>query len=233
VESYTISRWKKVLTKGKVHGKVTYNGAGVGGATVQAYDGLVTTTAADGSYTLTDVPFGSYSLKAQKVIGGVFDSGSAVINLSSADLAANIALQAPPDRYRKVQLYVDFYGVDDENWPSSDEINNPGPEYYELEVGPDRPTNLKKLEYKWGGELRVEYQIVATLKANNDVEIGVWCQLYEGTDEDTDDLDGTSLMSFNVPAEQAIGGTLRTDNTDEGGDWSQLAVTAKNVRNNA
>jgi hypothetical protein len=233
VETYTISRWKKVLTKGKVHGLVTCNGAGVGGATVQAYDGKVTTTAVDGSYTLTDVPFGSYSLKAQKVIGGVFDSGSTVINLSSADLAANIALQAPPDRYRKVQLYVDFYGVDDESWPWSDEINNPGPEYYELELGPDRLTNVKKLEYKWGGELRVEYQIVATLLANNDVEIGVWCQLYEGTDEDTDDLDGTSLMSFKVPAEQAVGSTLRTDNTDEGGDWSQLAVTAKNVRNNA
>jgi hypothetical protein len=231
VETYTVSRWKKVLTKGKVHGRVTYQGQPVGGASVQVYDGKSTATAADGTYTLVDVPFGNYALKAQKVIDGVLASSSSTVILNQADLPVDISLQAPPDRYRLVQLYVDFYGVDDESWPFSDEINDPGPEYYELELGPDKPTNTQNLTYKWGGEVRVEYDITCRLLVNNDVDVEVQCRLYEGTSEDTDDLDGTSSMTFSVPRDQAVGNTLRTDNTDEGGDWSTLAVTVKNAQN--
>ncbi len=231
VETYTVSRWKKVVTKGKVHGRVTYNGQGVGGATVVAYDGKATTTAADGSYTLTDVPLGSYELKAQQVIGSLLCQGTAKINLTSADLAVDIVLQAPDESNRIAQLYVDFYGVDDETF-GDNEIDDPGPEYFEVAVNPNMPVNTLTLpDYHWGGELRVSYKFTCRLLANNDIDVEVQCWLYEGTDESTTDLDGTSSMSFTVPRDQTVGNTLRTDNTDEGGDWCQLAVTVKNTRN--
>ncbi|MBX6371256.1 MAG: carboxypeptidase regulatory-like domain-containing protein [Acidothermus sp.] len=234
IETYTVSRWKRVLTKGRVHGTVSYQGQPVAGATVSLYDGALAITAADGTYTLDNIPFGNYQLRAQKVIDGVLCEANETISLTVADLPKNLALQGPPEENRVAQVYVDFYGVDDEYWPFDDEIDDPGPEYYEVAVNPGNPIGTLVLpDYRWGGEMRVHYTLTFRLLANNDIDVTVQCNLYEGTDEDTTDLDGVSSMEFTVPRDQTIGNTLRTDNTDEGGDWCTLAVSVKNARNTA
>jgi hypothetical protein len=159
LEKYTVSRWKKVLSRGTVSGTVRLDGQPVSGAQVVLYDGMSDFTDGNGNFTLNDVPFGSYQLTASKVINGIYYSKKVSVSLNQATLNLVINLEPPADRYRLAQLYIDFYGREDENWPWSDETTNPSPEYYELELGPDRLTNHKHREYKWGGEARVEYDI--------------------------------------------------------------------------
>jgi len=232
VESYTVSRWKKVLSRGTVRGKVFGEAGPVAGAMVQAYDGKTTFTGADGSYTLNDVPLGSYLLKSSKVIDGVLYSAQVNINLNVADLVADIHLQPPADRYRLAQIFIDFWGRDEENF-GSDEILDPGPEYFELELGPDKLVNSANRTYKWGGEMRVVYKITVRLLVNNTIDVQVQGTLYEGTSEDTSDLDGQGDLTFHAGVGQTSGATLTITNTDEDDDDAGvLTISVKNVRNN-
>jgi hypothetical protein len=114
-ETDTVSRWKQVLTRGAVHGRVTdQHGAPVAGALVIAYDGKSALTGGDGRYELHDVPFGRYELSASRVIDGVLFAARVPIDLQVADLTCDIALQPPADRFRRAQVYLDFWGKDDE-----------------------------------------------------------------------------------------------------------------------
>jgi hypothetical protein len=232
VESYTVSRWKKVLTKGKIRGHV-YDAKGkpLGGALVQVYDGKTTFSAADGSYELDDVPFGTYQLKASKVVDGVLESVQVNVLLGIPQLIVNLFLKEPADRFRIAQVFIDFWGRDDE-WGAADEILDPTPEYLELELSPDKLVNSTHLTYKWGGELRVEYDITVRLLVNYSIDVEVRGYLYEGTDESTDDLDGVGSLTFQSPAGKTAGATLTITNTDEDApDAGVLSIAVKNVRN--
>ena len=142
-------------------------------------------------------------------------------------------LQPPADRYRLAQIFIDFYGRDYEDF-GDDEIENPGPEYFELELGPDKPINSAGRTYKWGGEVRVEYTITVRLLVNNTIDVQVQGTLYEGTGEDTDDLDGTGgVTMFQAAVDQTAGTALTITNTDENDDDAGvLTMSVKNVRNN-
>lgn len=234
IESYTVSRWKKVLTRGTIRGKVfDANGNPVAGALVQVYDGKTTFSASDGSFVLTDVPFGTYMLKSSKVIDGILQSAQVSVTLDVAELVKDIHLQQPADRYRIAQVFIDFWGRDDESWPWDDEITDPAPEYFELELGPDKLVNSAHRTYKWGGEVRVEYDITVRLLVNNTIDVAVQGTLYEGTSEDTNDLDGTGGLTFQCPVSNTAGATLTITNTDEDcPDAGVLSISVKNVRNN-
>lgn len=232
IESYTVSRWKKVLTRGTVHGTV-YGAAGpVSGAYVQVYDGKWANSGADGRYSLDHVPLGNYQLTSSKVIDAVLYSAQMNINLDVEDLTVDVHLQPPDEKYRLAQIFIDFWGRDSETF-GDDEIEDPGPEYFELELGPDKPVNSASRTYKWGGEVRVEYSITVRLLVNNTIDVQVQGTLFEGTSEDTDDLDGTGGVTFQAPAGQTAGSTLTITNTDEDDDDAGvLTISVKNVRNN-
>lgn len=232
VENFTVSRWKKVLSRGTVRGTVFGEAGPVAGAIVQVYDGKTTFSGADGSFVLNDVPLGDYNLKGQKVINGVLYSAQIGIKLNVADLVVDIHLQPPADRYRIAQIFIDFFGRDYETF-GDDEIKDPGPEYFELELGPDKLVNSAHRTYKWGGEVRVEYDITVRLLVNNTIDVQVQGTLYEGTSEDTSDLDGTGGLTFQVGVGQTSGATLTITNTDEDDDDAGvLSISVKNVRNN-
>lgn len=233
MESYTVSKWKKVLSRGTVRGKVFGEAGPVAGAIVQVYDGKTTFSGADGSFVLNDVGLGNYMLKSSKVINGVLHSAQIGINLNAADLVVDIHLHPPADRYRIAQIFIDFWGRDEENWPESDEIKDPGPEYFELELGPEKLVNSTGRTYKWGGEVRVEYSITVRLLVNNTIDVQVQGTLYEGTSEDTSDLDGQGGLTFQASVGQTSGATLTITNTDENDDDAGvLSISVKNVRNN-
>lgn len=144
----------------------------------------------------------------------------------------DVHLKPPADRYRLAQVFIDFWGRDEETW-ASDEILDPGPEYFELELGPDKLINSAHRTYKWGGEMRMEYDITVRLLVNNTIDVAVQGTLYEGTSEDTDDLDGQGGLTFQVPIGQTTGATLHITNTDEdAGDEGVFSISVKNVRNN-
>jgi len=235
MESYTVSKWKKVLSRGTVRGKVFGEAGSVAGAIVEVYDSKTAFSGADGSYTLNDVPLGKYNLKSSKVIDGVFYSTKVDIDLNVADMVVDIHLQPPADRFRIAQIFIDFWGRDEENL-ADDEIHDPGPEYYELELGPDKLVNSLGRTYKWGGEVRVEYAITVRLLVNNTIDVQVQGTLYEGTSENEDDnkdLDGQGGLTFQAGVGQTTGATLTITNTDEDDDDAGvLNISVKNVRNN-
>ncbi|NTW52549.1 MAG: carboxypeptidase regulatory-like domain-containing protein [Chlorobiaceae bacterium] len=232
VESYTVSRWKKVVTSGKISGHV-YDAKGkpLAGAHVQVYDGKTVPSGADGSYLLDDVPYGLYQLKASKEVDGILESIEVKVLLSKPQMIVNLYLHEPADRYRIAQVFYDFWGRDDE-WGANDEILDPGPEYLELELGPDKLVNSTHLTYKWGGELRVEYDITVRLLVGNTIDVEVQGYLYEGTDESTDDLNGLGKVTFQSAASKTAGATLTITNTEEdASDAGVLSIAVKNVRN--
>lgn len=232
VESYTVSKWKKVLSRGTVRGTIFDEHGPTGGAIVQVFDGKTTFSAANGSYSLTDVPLGSYLLKSSKVIDGVLYSAQVNINVNSADQVVDIHLQPPAERYRLAQIFIDFFGRDYENF-GDDELLDPGPEYFELELGPDKLINSASRTYHWGGEVRVEYTITLRLLVNNTIDVEVQGKLFEGTSEDTDDLDGVGSTGFQVGVGATTGSTLTITNTDEDDDDAGvLTLSVKNIRNN-
>jgi hypothetical protein len=232
IESYTVSRWKKVVTRGDIHGRVFANGALTSGALVQVYESKSAFSASDGTYSLNDVPLGGYMLKASKVIDGALHSVQQTIDLTGEDMTVDIVLQPPDERNRLAQIFIDFRGVDEENWPESDEIHDPGPEYFELELSPSLLTNSASRTYKWGGELRMEYTITVKLLVGNSIDVVVNGTMYEGTSEDNDDLDGQGSTGFQVGLNETKGATLTITNTDEDDDdEGKLSISVKNVRN--
>ena len=231
VESYTVSKWKKVLTRGTVRGRVFGASGPVDGAFVQVYDGKTVFSTGGGHYTLDKLPLGTYMLKASKVIDGVLYSAQVHTNLAVEDLVVDIHLQPPSEKYRVAQVFIDFFGRDYETF-GDDELKDPGPEYFELELGPDKTVNTAGRTYKWGGEMRVEYAITVRLLVNNAIDVQVQGTLFEGTSEDTDDLDGTGGLTFQVAMGGTGGSTLTITNTDEDDDDAGvLSISVKNVRN--
>lgn len=230
-ETYTVSRWKKVLTRGTISGRVTYQGVPRAGILVQVYEGKSAMTNATGHYTLLDVPFGSYYLKASGVIDGMLASAQVHVDLQTPKRTVEVALQPPAERYRLAQVYVDFRGKDDET--EGDLPTDPPPQYFELELGPDKPVNSRSFSYKWGGELRCEYTVIVRLLVTNTIDVEVQGWLYEGGSENNTDLDGQGSLSFNVPLEQTGAAHLVITNTqeDDDDDRGELTVSVKNAQN--
>ncbi len=88
----TLWRWRKVQKFGTLAGKVTYNGAGVEGATVELYDGKTAATNAAGRFTLHAVPVGDYELKASVWKDGFHLSGALLVTVREGEPVA-LALQ--------------------------------------------------------------------------------------------------------------------------------------------
>lgn len=231
VETYTVSRWKKVITRGRVHGRVLAGGAAAGGASVSLYGDKTAISAADGTFSIENVPLGDYLLKASKVIDGAYHSVQLPIKLTSDDLSVDVVLQPPDERFRLAQVFIDFRGVDEEDF-GDDEILDPGPEYFELELSPSKLSNSKTKTYTWGGEVRAVYTITTKLLVGNIIDVVVNGRLYEGASEDTDDLDGQGSLAFQVPPGGTGGAVLRITNTDEDDDdEGRLSISVTNARN--
>jgi len=61
----------------------------------------------------------------------------------------------------------------------------------------------------------VEYAITVRLLVNNTIDVQVQGTLYEGTSEDTNDLDGQGGLTFQAGVGQTSGAMLTLTNTDE------------------
>lgn len=232
-EQYPISKWKKVVTRGTLTGKVRWQGQPIGGANVRVFDGASTLTSGAGVYTLTNVPLGNYNLVASKVIDGKYCSVSKLITIDKEHHTIDLDLQPPAEDFRLATVYFDFWGEDYETF-GSNEHTDPGPEAVQLELGPDRLINSFSKTYKWGGELRCEYKFTVRLLVGNVIDLQIDCKLFEGTDESTDDLDGTGSLHLQASMGQTAAGTLRVWNTaeDEPEDQGVLTVSISNDQNN-
>ncbi|MBW4444301.1 MAG: hypothetical protein KME10_24380 [Plectolyngbya sp. WJT66-NPBG17] len=131
---------------------------------------------------------------------------------------------------RRVAGIVVIDGTDDETWPFSDEHGH-------LEKGVDtildegQPASVITVPaLRWGGECRVELEMLAQVVQNNAVQITGTAKLFEGTSEDTDDLEDQRQVNFTVPK----GGipvrrqiNLRNSGIG-GGDHAEIYITFTN-----
>jgi len=100
---------------------------------------------------------------------------------------------------RRVAGTVIIDGTDDENWPWSDQHGHweQGVDTV-LDVG--QPVSVISVTpLRWGGECRVELDLTAQVVQENAVQILGEARLYEGTTEDSDDLEDQQQVSFTVP----------------------------------
>lgn len=80
-----------------------------------------------------------------------------------------------------------------------------------------------------GGEIRIEITVTATLNPNNGtVAVFHDTKLFEGTSENSGDLDGQGTGSVQIL--KGAQKTLRygVNNTDEGGDWVSISLVCTN-----
>jgi hypothetical protein len=243
-EKYQVSRWTKVLTRGTLRGRIVKDGQPVAGAVVEIQDQFdwgSDTSEADGSFELTNVPLGPYPFKAWRDIEEVSDTSSEWIHYSTAfpvtleqedqDMG-DIPLKPPADKFRLAQIDVAFWGSDYEPFDDNEILQELG--HFELDVSPDKLSNSRELEYKWGAELRVVYHIVVQWLEGNAIQVSIWSLLYEGTTEDTEDLDGIGeVVTFVVSPGEAMGTVVTVKNTgeDEEDDRGELTITVVNAQN--
>jgi hypothetical protein len=100
---------------------------------------------------------------------------------------------------RRLAGTVRVDGTDDENWPETDEVVH---KTYTINVVLDdsQPaTALDIPDVKWGGECRVEVRVTARIVDGGRVQVEGKAMLFEGTSENTDDLEDQQTITMTVP----------------------------------
>lgn len=128
---------------------------------------------------------------------------------------------------RRLSTSVVIDGVDDETFGSN--------EYGHLEDTSEavlsetsQPANVLSSELRFGGEVRIELDLMGQLRTNGDVLVSGTAKLFEGTSENTNDLDGTKNFSVLVPAGKLVNTKQVVKNTDEGGDYATIRINFAN-----
>jgi hypothetical protein len=186
-EDYTESVWKKVVSRGSIKGKVTLNGKPVAKAMVWVFmPGGETTTGADGSYVLNDIPIGAYALQARIA---VTNSGTTIeyqndqaglqgdkVTLTAAapNLQKDIVLGAPPSNFRRLDVTMSVscdHG--DANPFNTHGVENAGPFAHSAYVNPGRlQDNVGyTFDYHGGGYFHIDYSFVFGLKSDGSVTV--------------------------------------------------------------
>lgn len=100
---------------------------------------------------------------------------------------------------RRLAGIIIIDGVDDEWWPQEDERGHAEvPIQMILDEG--QPASAMEINpLRWGGECRVEVSLTAKFIGTGQVQIEGTAKLFEGTSEDTDDLEDSKDVSFVVP----------------------------------
>jgi hypothetical protein len=90
------------------------------------------------------------------------------------------------------------------------------------------PQGVMQLIGKAGGEVRVELTATAAIRPDGSVRLQVDVKLFEGTSEETNDLDGTRSTTQIVPVGQVVQIPIRINNDDEGGDFADISLVISN-----
>jgi hypothetical protein len=92
-----------------------------------------------------------------------------------------------------------------------------------------QPQNVLKTELRWGGECRVELRLIGQQTDDGAIRIDGNAKLFEGSSEDTDDLDGEIDFTFVVPPGKTVTNEQTVTNEDEGGDYADIKLKVLNA----
>ena len=212
LEYRQISRWVRVPTKGTLNGTVRYKGANVGGAIVNV-GGNSLLSKADGTFKV-ELPSGAYQVQAGKLISGGYAEGSASATITAgADSATIIDLQDPPELYRRLIIRGTMKIEDYENFGSNEHATRHMAR--NSDIGPYGTHDEVHWTEKMGGEIRVEVTLKIDWKIDLSIHIDWNVKFFEGTSEETSDLDGERSGSFMVGKDQTRELKFSVWNTDE------------------
>jgi uncharacterized Zn-binding protein involved in type VI secretion len=130
---------------------------------------------------------------------------------------------------RKVIIDGDIFTVDHETF-GSDETDQKHFHGEAVLNQREQPAQAFSAVHRVGGEVRVEVKGTASLLSRDRVRLKGMAKMFEGDTVNSDDLDGTEPFNYilypNTPHTFSI--TVR--NEDEGGDYADITLYARNVR---
>jgi hypothetical protein len=90
---------------------------------------------------------------------------------------------------------------------------------------------IMNYELRMGGEIRVEFDVVASLyDSNGNAMLNCDLKLFEGTSESTNDLDGQRTFQLYCPAGATVNHFVRVNNDAEGDDdYATVQLTITNM----
>jgi len=128
---------------------------------------------------------------------------------------------------RRVVIDATISVTDDETFGSNEHAS--GGKHGEAIVTHLLPQELITMVQTCGGEVRIELRLNAqTTTSEEDVIVTGDILLYEGTSEQTDDLDGQESVNFIIPRDSSTRKSYTVRNQNEGGDFAVVTMTAVN-----
>ena len=230
LERRRVSRLVRISRDATLRGTVLYRGSPVGGAVVTVA-GRETVTGDDGTFGLT-VPAGTYRVEAGKLVDGWYMSAHQDVNLTAGEEESiTLILEEPDEMFREVTVRGEMFIVDDESWPWDDETARRTVFMTGIRVGPfDTHAERSQIE-RMGGEVRVELYLEFDWRPDSSIDISYEARLYEGTTEDTTDLEDTVTGTINVPRDRTERLTIGLVNRGfGGGDTADITLSITNDR---
>lgn len=132
---------------------------------------------------------------------------------------------------RNVSGIVHVKGVDDEYWPHSDEHISKVYNVPVTRLNEGQPAqNIDVPHTKWGDECRIEVDLRISYTGTGSVKAEGQCRLYEGTTENTSDLEDTKDFVFTVPkGGQPAHYNINLRNSEPGGgDTGSIKISLTN-----
>ena len=152
-------------------------------------------------------------------------------SLSSGDRKFIAQCYGDPIARAKISGKVRVDGEDKDSFSSHDTIDVTKPIHPHI-VGHHHLFHGREdraMEFKWGGECRVEVYLTTRKIENQEVEVGVSALLYEGAwldgGEDTDDLEDIRCRSFKVP----VGGTRLIKISLKNVSWGARDIDSREI----
>lgn len=156
------------------------------------------------------------------IFGAAFEGGKPGLQPLSHDHPE----EESPQVRRRLSVSAAMQLTDDETFGSNEhsEAEKSG----DAVLTNDLPQKVLTLVDGAGGEMRVELVLTAKAKINGDVLVDGVAKLWEGTSEQTDDLDGDESFQVLVPRDSFTSQDITVRNEDEGGDFADIQMTFNN-----
>jgi hypothetical protein len=131
---------------------------------------------------------------------------------------------------RRLVVSGSFYGYDDER-SGHEELPASITEQKIILPQSSSPENVLNQVFKWGGEVRVELSLSGVIaNESGDIQVTGSAKLFEGTSEDTDDLEDEQEIKFLIPRGQDFSSPIHLDNSGlGGGDYADITLTFDNM----
>ena len=195
-EEVTIYKWKKVLQTGTLHGVVKLDGNPHAGASVQISENQFTHSAADGSFTLTNVPVGQIIVEAshQEL------KGKATVNVTAnATTQVTVNLEQPSHLFRR--MVIDgWMATTDYEFAAAAYPHAVGDIYNIAQLGPSSSTHVTKTFDLTADDAMGRLYLTFDLLANDAIQVKAKLRCYDSGTDDTDDFDDGNLDPFVIQA---------------------------------